>query len=505
MSRALLRALVTAAAASLVLGLAGASAVTPSSYSSGDLTASIPNDSGLKRTSTINVPDAGQIADVNVSVRLDHPSDADLDLVLRAPDGTTIDLSSDNGGTGADYGSGATTCSGTFTAFDDEATVAVTSGTVPFNGSFQPESLLSVLDGKAPTGDWKLEITDDTTGAEANGTLYCWKLDITFAESDLVVTLTDAPDPVSTGSDLTYTVTVNNKGPSASTLTKLTQTLPAGATLVTSTTSQGTCTGAGPVVCDLGTLPVAATATLAFVVEPATGGTVVVTATASGGTTELVPADNAASATTTVNGEGGSETITVTSAGTGQGLVTSSPGGISCGYDCDGSYAPGTRVTLTATAAEGSTFDGWGSACPASTDDTCVLTAQGDLEVMATFTSDGSGGESGAGSGDGGSVKAGGTYYRCTITGTARANVLRGTPQRDVICGLGGDDRIYGLGGNDVLIGGAGRDVLYGGGGSDLLFAKDRWRDKAFGGPGRDRVQADVRDTLTGIEGAVAA
>ena len=185
MSRPLLRALVTAAAASLVLGLAGASAVTPSSYSSGDLTASIPNDSGLKRTSTINVPDAGQIADVNVSVRLDHPSDADLDLVLRAPDGTTIDLSSDNGGTGADYGSGTDDCSSSavFTTLDDEATATITSGTVPFNGSFQPESLLSVLDGKAPNGDWKLEITDDTTGAEVDGTLYCWKLDITFAES----------------------------------------------------------------------------------------------------------------------------------------------------------------------------------------------------------------------------------------------------------------------------------------------------------------------------------
>lgn len=64
----------------------------------------------------------------------------------------------------------------------------------------------------------------------------------------------------------------------------------------------------------------------------------------------------------------------------------------------------------------------------------------------------------------------------CTITGTARADVLVGTSGSDVICGRGGDDTLKGLQGDDVLLGGAGRDVLRGGKGTDVYD----------GGRGRD-------------------
>src|SRR5205823_3557165 len=56
--------------------------------------------------------------------------------------------------------------------------------------------------------------------------------------------------------------------------------------------------------------------------------------------------------------------LTVSKAGTGSGTVTSSPGGITCGATCAASFASGTAVTLTATAAAGSTFTGWsGGGC----------------------------------------------------------------------------------------------------------------------------------------------
>ncbi len=59
-----------------------------------------------------------------------------------------------------------------------------------------------------------------------------------------------------------------------------------------------------------------------------------------------------------------SYTLTVAKAGTGSGTVTSSPAGISCGAACCASYTSGTVVTLSQTAAAGSTFAGWSGACP---------------------------------------------------------------------------------------------------------------------------------------------
>lgn len=57
---------------------------------------------------------------------------------------------------------------------------------------------------------------------------------------------------------------------------------------------------------------------------------------------------------------------------------------------------------------------------------------------------------------------------KCTIVGTAKADVLRGTKGDDVICGLVGNDRIIGLAGDDIIDGGAGLDILNGGAGDDL-------------------------------------
>jgi hypothetical protein len=51
--------------------------------------------------------------------------------------------------------------------------------------------------------------------------------------------------------------------------------------------------------------------------------------------------------------------LTVVKAGTGNGTVTSSPTGISCGATCSANFNSGTVVVLTATPASSSTFAGW--------------------------------------------------------------------------------------------------------------------------------------------------
>jgi uncharacterized protein YbjT (DUF2867 family) len=57
-------------------------------------------------------------------------------------------------------------------------------------------------------------------------------------------------------------------------------------------------------------------------------------------------------------------TLTASRTGSGTGAVTSSPAAIDCGSTCTANLAAGTPVTLTATAASGSTFAGWtGGGC----------------------------------------------------------------------------------------------------------------------------------------------
>lgn len=122
------------------------------------------------------------ILDVRVSLHITHPLAADLDISLEGPDGTTVELTSDNGGAGANYGS-ACTPDASRTTFDDAAATAITEGAASFVGSFRPEQALAAFDGKDGAGSanglWRLRITDDTAGNV--GTLQCWSLFIDAA------------------------------------------------------------------------------------------------------------------------------------------------------------------------------------------------------------------------------------------------------------------------------------------------------------------------------------
>ncbi|NCC37081.1 MAG: hypothetical protein EOM24_34505 [Chloroflexia bacterium] len=77
--------------------------------------------------------------------------------------------------------------------------------------------------------------------------------------------------------------------------------------------------------------------------------------------------------------------ITVTTTGSGVGLVTSDPTGIYCGAKCEASYAPGTLVTLTATADADSAFIGWDGDC-SGTQPLCEVMMDMVRAVTATFT-----------------------------------------------------------------------------------------------------------------------
>ncbi|SPF44759.1 putative Peptidase S53 propeptide [Candidatus Sulfotelmatobacter kueseliae] len=75
--------------------------------------------------------------------------------------------------------------------------------------------------------------------------------------------------------------------------------------------------------------------------------------------------------------------LAVTTAGSGSGSVSSSPPGITCPGTCSNYFKIASKVTLTATAASGSTLAGWSGACTGT--GTCTVTLNANLKVTATF------------------------------------------------------------------------------------------------------------------------
>ncbi len=118
-------------------------------------------------------------------------------------------------------------------------------------------------------------------------------------EADLSITLAAAPDPVTVGQILTYTLNVSNNGPSNATGVVLSDVLPAGVSLVSAQPSQGSCGGATTVSCSLGALAPGGNATVLIQVLPNTAGSLTDTASVTSGVSDPNPANNNASVTVT--------------------------------------------------------------------------------------------------------------------------------------------------------------------------------------------------------------
>ncbi len=108
-----------------------------------------------------------------VCIDLTHTKDRDLDIFLESPDGTIVELTTDNGDLDDNY---------TNTCFRWDVSTFITAGTAPFTGAYKPEGLLPAINnGQNGNGNWRLRVYDDNNTGNNTGNMISWS--ITFGTS----------------------------------------------------------------------------------------------------------------------------------------------------------------------------------------------------------------------------------------------------------------------------------------------------------------------------------
>ena len=180
--------------------------------------------------------------------------------------------------------------------------------------------------------------------------------------ADLALTLVDSPDPVATGSNLTYALVLSNSAPAMAENVFLTNRWPAGATLVSTAASRGAWTTNGNEwVGDLGSFAGGDAATMTVVVRLASAGVVTNTAEVSSTTADLQAANNRRVETTTVDLHGGDlffyyETATLAEDGGGVWLYVVRTNGLEGAVSFDFETVDGTATAESDYAATNGTL-----------------------------------------------------------------------------------------------------------------------------------------------------
>jgi len=146
-------------------------------YTSMDVPKAIGPADTVAASSTITIPGNPRIADIDVSIQLNHQKVDDLDVHLISPAGNTNALFTD-------IGTGPVTMNLTL---DDEGAFPVSSPAVPLSGLvMQPESnyRLHWFDGEDAGGTWTLVVNDDANNN--GGSLTGWSIRICEPPSAMV-------------------------------------------------------------------------------------------------------------------------------------------------------------------------------------------------------------------------------------------------------------------------------------------------------------------------------
>lgn len=122
-----------------------------------------------------------------------------------------------------------------------------------------------------------------------------------ISNTDLEITLSDNPDPVTAGNNLTYVATITNKGPSNASDVVTTLTLPADTSFISAPSTQGSCNrNELTLTCSLGTINTSDSAYITISVTTANAGSLSLSASVTNSVPESDSANNSAIIYTTV-------------------------------------------------------------------------------------------------------------------------------------------------------------------------------------------------------------
>ena len=257
---------------------------------SGNNTASVTTgvsaaaDLSLTKTDTPDPVSAGQLLTYSLTAANAGPSTATgVQVTDNLPAGVAFDSAIPSQGT-CSQSSGTVTCALGTLSSGGNATVAV---------KVRPQAEGSITNNASVSSDiFEPNPADNSASASTTVT----------PAADLSLTKTDSPDPVYAGQLLTYSLTATNAGPSSATSVQVDDSLPAGVSFDSVTSSQGTCSQvSGTVSCLLGTVPSGQSATVDIKVRPQSEGILSNTATVNSGIFDPNSADNSATAGTNVN------------------------------------------------------------------------------------------------------------------------------------------------------------------------------------------------------------
>jgi uncharacterized repeat protein (TIGR01451 family) len=234
-----------------------------------------------------SVPAASQLT-YTIDVTNGGPRDASNVVVTsRLPDGDVLFLSATGIGWGCTVASQVVTCTRASLLAGEAPLITVQIRTPAASGTLTCDVTVS-----ASTTD--LDLSNNTASATTG----------VFDSADLSIVAGESPDPVRIGTELIYTLSVANDGPTAATAIKVVDTLPEGTAFVDAIAAPWSCGSLGRVVtCTLANLPSASSAPAIAIVAaaPGTAGNLTNTARVSSPTSDPDGSNNAATTVTLAN------------------------------------------------------------------------------------------------------------------------------------------------------------------------------------------------------------